>query len=113
MEPFMESCKTALEYPQNLIYHSNYEHHLQAYAERLKAQAPRLFCEDSEAALLFWQINDPGQGELPTEVTNAWDNFAYTVKGFRLKTMHTVDDVRQQLCLSSPGKDSDPLCRYV
>lgn len=57
---FLKSCKAAADYPENIVKHNTYKHHLQAYRARLdeKIRTGRLFCDEGKAALDIWEFDD-------------------------------------------------------
>jgi hypothetical protein len=61
-ELLIESCKKASTFPINIVRQSTPFHHLESYFTRLGHQAPRLFCEDGEAALDMWEYDDNVKG---------------------------------------------------
>jgi hypothetical protein len=58
----IESCKKASIFPKNIVHQFTPLHHLEGYFNRLDEQAPRLFCEDGQAALDIWEYDDNVKG---------------------------------------------------
>ena len=58
MNDFVHSCNAAATYPKNLISHSEYQHTLQAYVQRLDEREHELFGSEDNAAIDFWDLDD-------------------------------------------------------
>lgn len=63
MNSFMDSCRTAEEYPYNLVSHHTYRHRLKGYHDRLDKQESNLFCDEGNGALDIWEIEDEARGK--------------------------------------------------
>ena len=63
MEKLNDSCLDVRKYPKNLICPDTYEHCLKKYFDQLEADDKRLFCEEDDSAVDFWQFQDDSKGE--------------------------------------------------
>ena len=64
MEELKVSYKSARNYPLNLIYPNIYHYNMIAYFQRLNGQEDRIFGNDAEAAIDFWELDTRGMGGL-------------------------------------------------
>ena len=63
MDKLNNSCLDVRKYPKNLICPDTYEHCLKKYFDQLEADDKRLFCEEDDSAVDFWQFQDDSKGE--------------------------------------------------
>ena len=63
MEKLNNSCLDVRKYPKNLICPDTYEHCLKKYFDQLEADDKRLFCEEDDSAVDFWQFQEDSKGE--------------------------------------------------
>ena len=62
MEQVISSCKSAPEYPKNLVKSNTYEFVATSYFDRLNECERDLFGKANSAALHFWDFRDGGKG---------------------------------------------------
>lgn len=55
---FVESCKAAELFPENVVRHNTYTHNLKAYRTLLNGRAGVLFCAEGKARLDIWEYYD-------------------------------------------------------
>jgi len=51
-------------FPRNLVYHTYYDHVLEAHADRLSEQNARLFNTDGRSDINLWECRDQSSGKL-------------------------------------------------
>ncbi len=61
-DSFIQSCKAAHRYPENVVRHNTYTHNLNAYRDILTKRAPLLFCPEGKALLDIWEYYDTLSG---------------------------------------------------
>ena len=75
---FVESCKAAERYPENVVRHNTYKHNLKAYRTILNERAGVLFCMEGKALLDIWEYYDALPGLSATHDSRpakaAWTN---------------------------------------
>ncbi|KAL8793423.1 MAG: hypothetical protein Q9195_004009 [Heterodermia aff. obscurata] len=64
MEQVISSCKSAADYPGNLIKSNTYEFVATSYSDRLDECEHDLFGNENSAALYFWDFGDGGKERL-------------------------------------------------
>ena len=62
MEQVISSCKSAADYPKNLVKSNTYEFIATSYSDRLDECEHDLFGNEKSAALYFWDFGDGGKG---------------------------------------------------
>lgn len=62
MNQLNESCFNSSLFPKNLIIPDTYDHCLKKYFIRLNENQERLFCEEADAVVDFWQLKHQASG---------------------------------------------------
>ncbi|KAI9780709.1 MAG: hypothetical protein M1816_002758 [Peltula sp. TS41687] len=116
MDRFLISWFDAAKFPTNLIGSGAYDHSLQKYVGRLNDHQNRLFCDEPNAAVDVWELEDQGRGGVPPQSSSksswpATDQSIYLTE-FQAECIRTAEQVKNKLRFGSP-QIKDPLCRFI